>query len=717
MPRAWNSLVTDFPNYYLAARLAREGVDTSRMYEWEWLQREKDLRAVNIRVIGLIPITPFSTLVVWPLTGFTPLTAKRLWILLNLALLIPISLLLRAMTGLSYRRIALALAVNFPLYRNLEFGQFYILLLLLILAACWAYLRGAQALAGSLVAIAAACKIFPALFFVFFLQRKAWRSLLWGAITGTAALALSVVAFGWNVHRTYFYEVLPWALHGEAMPPYVANASISGILHRLFLSEPQWNPHPWHYSPLWYSLLTPALEMLFLAPAILLIRAQESTRRRTLLEWSALLTASLAVSTIPASYNFVLMAFPVCVLAAILLQRERYGWLAILLIAYIGIGFPTPSPQGETGLAIFLYTPRLPLMLGVLLGIYWLLWRDDRVDDRIDAHVEDRIGVCIEDRIEDFSRAPARDWTRYARIRYSQTRYVWTRYACTRYVWTAAMAVFVITGVRSTLIRERGVRQEYAYRLPLQDQGFLNAHPQEAGLGFRYVAFTLNGYRVVSSEKNTAASASLADPPDDFSYTSSSGHLMVERAGSPLSEIVDLLNPSRVIVSDGRDPMLSADGQSLAFVRDDHGRGRLMLRTAYLSGAASDIALTPPSLNVYEAAFLSKDEYAVSGVEGSHPPGIYLTDREFSKQPHVLDNSRYPAYSPDGRWIAYSHSEHGVWNLWIFDRHTGTTQQVSNVPCNELQPAWLEDSKTLLYSTDCGRSLWFTAVARRKVIP
>jgi hypothetical protein len=29
----------------------------------------------------------------------------------------------------------------------------------------------------------------------------------------------------------------------------------------------------------------------------------------------------------------------------------------------------------------------------------------------------------------------------------------------------------------------------------------------------------------------------------------------------------------------------------------------------------------------------------------------------------------------------------------------------------------MNDSKTLLYSTDCGRSLWFTAIARRRVIP
>ena len=50
----------------MAARLVHEGYDTSRMYEWSWIEREKDHRAVDIRIIGLLPITPFSTLAVWP---------------------------------------------------------------------------------------------------------------------------------------------------------------------------------------------------------------------------------------------------------------------------------------------------------------------------------------------------------------------------------------------------------------------------------------------------------------------------------------------------------------------------------------------------------------------------------------------------------------------------------------------------------------------------
>jgi hypothetical protein len=674
MPRAWNGLVTDFPNYYLSARLVREHYDTSRMYEWTWLQREKDQRAIDVRVIGLIPVTPFSTLAIWPIATLAPLTAKHFWILLNLGLILPIGWMLRSMTGLSYQRIALVFSLSIPLYRNLEFGQFYVLLLLLIAAACWAYLRGHRALAGALVAIAAACKIFPILFFIFFLRRRDWRAIVWGAITGLACACLSVAVFGWNVHRTYLHEILPWALHGEAMPPYVPAASVSGILHRLFLIEPQWNPHPWHSSVLCYALLLPALQMLMVSPAILLIRRENRSRTRILLEWSALLTASLAISTIPASYNFVLMAFPVCVVAALLLRRRQYGWLAALAIAYICIGLPMPTPPGQVGLWILLYEPRLALMVGMSAGMYALLWHDGALKGR------------------------GRDWSRYA--------------------WAAAMAFSVIFTAYSTFARERAVRREYAYRLPVPMQGFLNADPQSAGTGVLFIAFTLSGYHMLTAD-NIAESV---DPPsrsndDDLSFDVGGRQVWVERGLSPHSQIVEIGNPSRSAIDNASEPMIAADGQSLAFLRDDHGRGRLMVRSAFQQDAANEVALTPTSLNVYEASFLSEYEYAFSAVEGHQTPQIFLTDATHVNTPLALGESRYPALSPDGRWMAYSRFEHGAWNLWIRDQKTGATRRVADEPCNQIQSSWEDDSRTLLYSTDCGRSLWFTAVARRRVIP
>jgi hypothetical protein len=380
------------------------------------------------------------------------------------------------MTGLGYRRIALTLALSFPLYRNFEFGQFYILLLFLITAACWAYLRDHLALAGALVAIAAACKIFPVLFFVFFIQRRAWRALICGLVTGAGAVALSVLVFGLDVHRTYLQEILPWALHGEAMPPYVTNASFSGILHVLFLSEPQWNPNPWHPSLICYSLLLPALQMLALAPAVLFIRREDRSPERIMLEWAALLTASLAISTIPASYNFVLMVLPMCTLSAILLRRRRYAWLAVLLAIFIGIGFPVPDVPRASGLAFLLFVPRLPLMICMLLGIYRLLWSD----------------------------WPAREFVRD-----------WSRCA-----WALGMVLAMVLNVRSTFLRERAERLEFAFRLPIQSQGLLHAEPQSVGSGLGFLAFTFSGYHLIKSDQDSASvDSGVQSSTDDLSFT------------------------------------------------------------------------------------------------------------------------------------------------------------------------------------------------------
>jgi hypothetical protein len=280
------------------------------------------------------------------------------------------------------------------------------------------------------------------------------------------------------------------------------------------------------------------------------------------------------------------------------------------------------------------------------------------------------------------------------------------------------MAVSVVLSVRSTFLRERAVRREYVYRLPLPTQGFLNADPQSSGRGIRFIAFTLSGYHLMTADKNTMS----VDPPDgssedDLSFASGMKHVWVERGRSPHSQIVEIGNPSRVVIDDARQPMLSSDGQSLAFVRDDRGRGRLMVQTAFRSTATNETALTPSSLNIYEASFLSEKEYAFSAVEGRHSPQIFLTDATHFNAPLALGKSRYPALSPDGRWMAYSHYEHGVWNLWIRNQKTGATRRIADEPCNQVQPSWDNDSKTLLYSTDCGRSLWFTAVSRRKVVP
>jgi hypothetical protein len=43
LPRAWQKLDTDFPNYYLTTRLLHDGYDTDSIYERIWMQRQKTI--------------------------------------------------------------------------------------------------------------------------------------------------------------------------------------------------------------------------------------------------------------------------------------------------------------------------------------------------------------------------------------------------------------------------------------------------------------------------------------------------------------------------------------------------------------------------------------------------------------------------------------------------------------------------------------------------
>jgi hypothetical protein len=160
--------------------------------------------------------------------------------------------------------------------------------------------------------------------------------------------------------------------------------------------------------------------MLLLAPAILLIQRNDRTPGRIVLEWIGLLTASLAISTIPASYNFVLMVFPVCALAALLIERGMKGWLIALIVAYLGIGFPMRAPGQSMGPAILFFIPRLFLMVAVLVGIYLLLGRNPR------------------------AQSAAADWSRYA--------------------WASLMVVAVLLNAHSTL--QAGTNGTTGIRLP-----------------------------------------------------------------------------------------------------------------------------------------------------------------------------------------------------------------------------------------------------------
>ena len=351
LPSAWRTLNTDFPNYYLTARLAHEHYDTSRVYEWIWLQRQKDHRDIDQRIVGMVPITPFSTLVVYPLTSMPALAAKHCWIILNLGLLFATAVLLRSLTQLQWRRIALVIALNFSLRVNFLYGQYYVLLLFLLTLSCWLYVRQRRLLAGVVIGLAAGLKIFPIVYLLYFLRKKDLRAFIGGAIGALGTAIVSIITFGWELHRTYLFQVLPASLRGEGLDPYnLRAASLSSLLHRLFIYEPLLNQHPAVNAPWMFAVFHPLLQMAILAPALLLANPNETSPRQLHLEWAAVLLASLAISTSPGSYLFTLLILPACLILGSLQQEKPFLSFAILLPLYVAAGFSRVQiPEEKAG--------------------------------------------------------------------------------------------------------------------------------------------------------------------------------------------------------------------------------------------------------------------------------------------------------------------------------------------------------------------------------
>ena len=76
----WRTLHTDFPNYYLVARLLREGYTLDRIYELGLAATHQGPLGHLIQpLVGFAGLTPFSALPVVPFSFFSALLAKRLW--------------------------------------------------------------------------------------------------------------------------------------------------------------------------------------------------------------------------------------------------------------------------------------------------------------------------------------------------------------------------------------------------------------------------------------------------------------------------------------------------------------------------------------------------------------------------------------------------------------------------------------------------------------
>lgn len=666
LPKAWHTLNTDFPNYYLTASLVHEGYDTSRVYEWLWFQRQKDHREIDQRLVGMVPITPFSTLLIYPLTSLPILTAKRCWLIFNLGLLVATLSILRRMTRHPWQHLSLVAVLSFPLRVNLLFGQYYVLLLFLLTLACWLYICQKPFLAGIVVGLATGLKVFPAFYLLYFLRKRDLKAFAGGVLGSLGSGVASIYAFGCELHRVYLFQVLPSALRGEGLDPYnLQAASLSSLLHKLFIYEPQLNQHPAINAPWLFAGLHPLLQMMLMAPALLLAAPNETCPRRVHLEWAAILLASLAISTSPASYLFTLLILPACLIWGVLREEKKNWWLAILLPLYAVAGFVGGTNNGAAGWIAVLTVPRLYAMVLLCAFAYAVLVSQES------------------------SKSTKRD----------------------RLAWALALAAILTLSIVFNLRHQRGLYADYQQRIPIPKGVFMAVHPTAEEDGLLFVGMQHDGYR--SAVERFGAIHFSKGHDDELGIAAANGIQWVEQTGHE-SKIISASGGSTSI-QQAESPVASFDGRWLAFLREEHGRTRIWIR-ALGQSVARDSPLTPPEFNVLEMSFLPGGEIVFSATSGGGHPGLFVSDRVGSVRSLGMGEVRYPSISPNGRWLAYSELQGGNWNLWLRDLSNGQTHRLTDAACNNTEPAWAADSQALIYASDCGRALWFSALCRRRII-
>ncbi|MDT7814742.1 MAG: hypothetical protein QOJ42_4658, partial [Acidobacteriaceae bacterium] len=387
---------------------------------------------------------------------------------------------------------------------------------------------------------------------------------------------------------------------------------------------------------------------------------------RISLEWSALLLATLTLTPLPASYHFTVLVLPIAILCGHLMQERSWALLVIVIALYLAVGYPGWNTGPTDGWQSLLHVKRLyALILLTTVAIYLL-----------------KSGARLQ---------PSK-W------------------------WLAGAAAVLVISITSGLKHQQGLFDDYSYRLPIGRQMLLAAQPVPRESKVDAIALLPNGYRRSTIEGDSMVGNAGGGAQDELSLTAGGDRLWTETVG--LHSVVASSSGSDPSILDAESPASLANGTMLAFLRQMNGRKQLFVRDLARPGQPDQqLTMATSPWNVEEIAISPSKSLVVSATQRKAESRLYQVRGVDQLELIPGGEARYPAISPDGRWLAFSIFRSGYWNLSLRDLSTGATRRLTSVACDQTAPAWLSDSKTLLYSSDCGRALGFTVICRRRFIP
>ncbi|MCB1337229.1 MAG: DUF2029 domain-containing protein [Maritimibacter sp.] len=268
--------------------------------------------------------------------SFEPFAAAMLWI--NSALVAgTVALAIRAtgaaLNPLLHAALALAIFALAPVVVvALAQGQPQILVSFLTVLAIERARADAQIAAGAALGVAAAMKLFPAVYVVFWIARGEWRAVASFAVTGAVLAALSIAFAGWALHADFLANV---AQVGRTILVTGAALNIDAILSQLFFADALTQVTagfdvPGDTEPAyWYVMARPGLwSALENAGLLALLAGFGLAARRASVEvlYAALWPAALILTVLLSPIGWIYYVIPAAAFSPVLIAR--LGWAA-----------------------------------------------------------------------------------------------------------------------------------------------------------------------------------------------------------------------------------------------------------------------------------------------------------------------------------------------------------------------------------------------------
>ena len=236
-----------------------------------------------------------------------------------------------------------------PIEADMQHGNINIFILFFVMAGLRAFTRDRRMLAGVLIGLATVVKVTPALFILYFIWKRQWRTVAGcgAGILGAVLLPALLIGPWTNVelHHAWFnYMIAPYVVGGEVFYTDHMNQSMPGLVFRLVTDI-----HALHLNDgaINFSINFLALEpgqaqmvvrVLLLAVVVWLAFACRTPAAdrgdwRLACEFGLILIAMLILSERTWKPHFVTIALPVACTILYLLNEAPPPWLRRLLIA------------------------------------------------------------------------------------------------------------------------------------------------------------------------------------------------------------------------------------------------------------------------------------------------------------------------------------------------------------------------------------------------